>query len=166
MTTLLEGVCKRQIERAIKDPELRRKVTPNYRLGRTRMLISNDWYPALARENVELIDHGVEALTEKGLIANGKEYEVDVIVWATGYKSPSQGFPFPLTGVGGRDLNTYWKDGAKAYKGVSIAGFVRPDAGRIRIGGRIIDELPPLRQPVAWRAGTVRSHGATAWSTP
>ena len=123
MTTLLEGVCKRQIERAIKDPELRRKVTPDYRLGRTRMLISNDWYPALARENVELVNHGVEALTEKGLIANGKEYEVDVIVWATGYKSPSQGFPFPLTGVGGRDLNTYWKDGAKAYKGVSIAGF-------------------------------------------
>ncbi len=123
MTTLLEKICKRQIDAAIKDPELRRRVTPTYRLGRTRMLISNDWYPALARDNVELVDHGVEALTEKGLIANGKEYEVDVIVWATGYKSPSQGFPFPLTGLGGRDLNTYWKDGAKAYKGVSIAGF-------------------------------------------
>ncbi|MBN8222895.1 MAG: NAD(P)/FAD-dependent oxidoreductase [Spirochaetes bacterium] len=123
MTTLLENVCKRQIDRAIKDPVLRRKVTPDYRLGRTRMLISNDWYPALARPNVELIDHGVEALTEKGIRAAGKEYEVDVIVWATGYKSPSQGFPFPLTGVGGRDLNAYWKDGAKAYKGVAIAGF-------------------------------------------
>ena len=73
MTTLLENVCKRRINDTIKDPELRRKVTPTYRLGRTRMLISNDWYPALARENVELIDHGVEALTEKGLIANGKE---------------------------------------------------------------------------------------------
>lgn len=123
MTTLLENVCKRQIDRTIKDAELKRKVTPTYRLGRTRMLISNDWYPALARENVELIDHGVEALTEKGLVANGKEYPVDVIVWATGYKSPSQGFPFPLVGLGGRDLNTYWKDGAKAFKGVSIAGF-------------------------------------------
>lgn len=123
MTSLLESVCKRQIDRTIKDPELKRKVTPNYRLGRTRMLISNDWYPALARDNVELVDHGVDALTEKGIKANGKEYEVDVIVWATGYKSPSQGFPFPLTGIGGRDLNTYWKDGAKAYKGVSIAGF-------------------------------------------
>lgn len=123
MTTLLENVCKRVINNKITDPELRRKVTPNYRLGRTRMLISNDWYPALAQANVELIDHGVEAVTEKGLKANGKEYEVDVIVWATGYKSPSQGFPFPLTGVQGRDLNTYWKDGAKGFKGVAIAGF-------------------------------------------
>lgn len=123
MTTLLENVCRRQIDRAIKDPELRRKVTPDYRLGKTRMLISNDWYPTLARDNVELVNHGVEALTEKGIIANGKEYEVDVIVWATGYKSPSQGFPFPLTGAGGRDLNTYWQDGAKGFKGICIAGF-------------------------------------------
>ncbi|MBS0616896.1 MAG: NAD(P)/FAD-dependent oxidoreductase [Spirochaetes bacterium] len=123
MTTLLEKVCKRRIDSVIKDPDLNRRVTPTYRLGRTRMLISNDWYPALARTNVELVDHGVEALTEKGLVANGKEYPVDVIVWATGYKSPSQGFPFPLTGAGGRDLNTYWKDGAKGFKGVAIAGF-------------------------------------------
>lgn len=123
VTTLLENVCKRQIERAIKEPELRRKVTPGYRLGKTRMLISNDWYPALARSNVELVDHGVDALTEKGILSGGKEYEADIIVWATGYKSPSEGFPFPLTGIHGRDLNTYWKDGAKAYKGVAIAGF-------------------------------------------
>jgi cation diffusion facilitator CzcD-associated flavoprotein CzcO len=123
MTTLLEKICKGQIDNYIKDPELRRKVTPTYRLGQTRMLISNDWYPALARDNVELIDHGVDALTEKEVIAAGKKYPVDVIIWATGYRSPSQGFPFPLTGLGGRDLNTYWKDGAKAFKGVSIAGF-------------------------------------------
>lgn len=123
MTTLLEKICKRTIDREIQDPELKRKVTPTYRLGRTRMLISNDWYPALARPNVELIDHGVDAITEKGLIANGKEHEVDIIVWATGYKSPSQGFPFPLTGIAGRDLNAYWQDGAKAFRGVSIAGF-------------------------------------------
>lgn len=123
MTDLLERISKRHMARAIKDPELLRKVTPNYRLGRTRMLISNDWYPALAQPNVELVDHGVDALTENGIVANGKEYPVDVIIWATGYKSPSEGFPFPLTGLKGRDLNTYWANGAKAYKGVTIAGF-------------------------------------------
>lgn len=123
MTSLLEAICKRQINKAIKNPDLRRQVTPQYRLGKTRMLISNDWYPALAQPNVELIDHGVDALTAKGVIANGKEYEVDVIVWATGYKSPSEGFPFPLVGAHGVDLNTYWADGAKGYRGVAIAGF-------------------------------------------
>ncbi len=123
MTDLMERISKRHMASAIKDPELLRKVTPNYRLGRTRMLISNDWYPALAQPNVELIDHGVDALTENGIVADGKEYPVDIIIWATGYKSPSEGFPFPLTGVAGRDLNSYWADGAKAYKGVTIAGF-------------------------------------------
>ncbi|GAB4435066.1 MAG: NAD(P)/FAD-dependent oxidoreductase [Turneriella sp.] len=123
MTDLLERLSKRHMQKAIKDPELLRKVTPDYRLGRTRMLISNDWYPALAKANVELINHGVEALTAQGLVADGKEYPVDVIVWATGYRSPAEGFPFPLTGIKGRDLNTYWAEGAKAYKGVTIAGF-------------------------------------------
>lgn len=123
MTDLLEKISQRHREKAIKDPELLRKVTPDYRLGRTRMLISNDWYPALAQPNVELIDHGVDSLTENGIVANGKEYPVDIIIWATGYKSPSEGFPFPLTGTGGRDLNSYWANGAKAYKGVTIAGF-------------------------------------------
>jgi len=123
MTDLLERISRRHMEKAIQDPELRRKVTPNYRLGRTRMLISNDWYPALAQSNVELVNHGVEALTENGIVADGKEYQVDIIIWATGYKSPSEGFTFPLTGIKGRDLNSYWAEGAKAYKGVTIAGF-------------------------------------------
>ncbi len=123
MTDLMEYFCKKQIDAAIKDPELKRKVTPNYRLGKTRMLISNDWYPTLAKPNVELVDHGVEALTEKGVVANGKEYPVDIIIWATGYRSPSEGFPFPLTGLNGRDLNQYWERGAKGFKGVAIAGF-------------------------------------------
>lgn len=123
VTTLMEALCRRQIENAITDPELRKKVTPSYRLGKTRMLISNDWYPALAQANVELIDHGVDAITEKGILCNGKEYEVDVIVWATGYQSPSEGFPFPLVGAKGRDLNSSWAHGAVGFKGVSIAGF-------------------------------------------
>lgn len=123
MTDVMEWLCKRQIEKAIKDPLLREKVTPKYRLGKTRMLISNDWYPALARPNVELIDHGVDSLTENGIMANGKEYPIDTIIWATGYRSPSQGFPMPLKGLSGIDLNQYWQNGVKAYKGVIIAGF-------------------------------------------
>lgn len=123
MTSFLEDVCKRQIDQAIKDPALREKVTPDYRLGKTRMLISNDWYPTLARDNVELVDHSVEAVTEKGVIAGGKEYEVDTIVWATGYRSPSEGFPFPITGRDGVELDDYWKNGAKGYKGVAVTHF-------------------------------------------
>ncbi len=123
MTSFMEQIARRHIERGIKDPELRKRVTPDYRLGTTRMLIANDWYPALDRDNVELVDHSVEALTEKGVKAGGKEYEVDIIVWATGYKSPAQGFPFKVEGRGGLDLNESWQDGAEGYKGITIAGF-------------------------------------------
>lgn len=123
MTDLLEWLVKKRIEENIPDPKLRELVTPNYRLGKTRMLISNDWYPTLVKPNVTLVPHGVEALTAKGPVAAGKEYPVDVIIWATGYKSPAEGFPFPLIGLAGRDLNKYWEHGARAFKGVAIAGF-------------------------------------------
>ena len=123
MTSLLEEASKWHMRRYIDDPELLRKVTPNYRLGCKRMLISNDWYPALAKPNVHLIDHEVDSITEKGVVSRGKEYEVDLIIFATGFAVPSAGAPFPIIGRGGRDLNTDWQGGAEAYKGVAITGY-------------------------------------------
>ncbi|MCS6983922.1 MAG: NAD(P)/FAD-dependent oxidoreductase [Leptospiraceae bacterium] len=123
MTDFLEWVVKKRIEENIPDPEMRKLVTPNYRLGKTRMLISNDWYPTLVKPNVTLVPHGVERLTPRGPVAAGKEYPVEVIIWATGYKSPAEGFPFLVKGLDGRDLNSYWEKGARAFKGVAIAGF-------------------------------------------
>lgn len=123
MTDLMARISKWHMSRSISDPELLRKVTPNYRLGCKRMLISNDWYPTLAREDVHLVDHGAEEITEKGVIANGKEYEADVIVFATGYAVPSAGSPFPILGRKGRDLNSDWSKGGEAYKGISVHGY-------------------------------------------
>lgn len=123
VTSYMEEVSKRHMRKAISDPELLRKVTPNYRLGEIRMLISNDWYPALARENVELIDHKVDKLSEKGVVADNKEYEVDVIIWATGYQSPAQGFPMDVIGREGKNLKKIWSEGIEGFKGVAVAGF-------------------------------------------
>lgn len=112
------------IEKAIDDPELRDKLTPDYEFGCKRVLISNDYYPALARDNVELVDGGVARLTANGAVdADGNEHELDVVVSATGFDVPTAGAPVPLQGREGRDLGECWSDGAEAYKGVTVSGF-------------------------------------------
>ncbi|MBL8035853.1 MAG: NAD(P)/FAD-dependent oxidoreductase [Leptospiraceae bacterium] len=123
VTNALERLARWNIERSIKDPELRRKVTPDYRFGCKRMLISNDWYPALTRDNVELVASGVTKITPTGVIAQGKEYEADVIIYATGFEVPKAGSPFPIKGARGHDLNNDWKNGAESYLGMTVHGF-------------------------------------------
>jgi cation diffusion facilitator CzcD-associated flavoprotein CzcO len=82
-----ELVGRFHIKRSIKDPELRRAVTPDYTIGCKRILISNDYYPALARENVSLVTGGVARVTERGVISrDGTEHEVDAIIYGTGFK--------------------------------------------------------------------------------
>ncbi|MCX7632056.1 MAG: NAD(P)/FAD-dependent oxidoreductase [Turneriella sp.] len=123
VTRALERLALWNIERSIKDPELRRKVTPNYRFGCKRMLISNDWYPTLTRDNVELVAAGVDKVTPKGVVSEGKEYPADVIIYATGFDVPKSGYPFPVRGARGHDLARDWKDGAEAYLGMAVHGF-------------------------------------------
>jgi cation diffusion facilitator CzcD-associated flavoprotein CzcO len=123
VTKALERLARWNIERSIKDPELRRKVTPNYRFGCKRMLISNDWYPTLTRENVELVASAVTKITPTGVVADGKEYAADVLIYATGFEVPKAGSPFPVRGARGHDLNADWKNGAESYLGMVVHGF-------------------------------------------
>lgn len=123
VTRALERLALWNIERSIKDPELRRKVTPNYRFGCKRMLISNDWYPTLTRDNVELVASAVTRITPTGVVAEGKEYPADVLIYATGFEVPKAGSSFPVKGARGHDLNTDWKNGAEAYLGMTVHGF-------------------------------------------
>jgi cation diffusion facilitator CzcD-associated flavoprotein CzcO len=119
-----EKQVRRYIAHKIPDPVLREKLTPKYTLGCKRVLSSNDFYPALRRENVTLITDGIARATSVGLVtANGTEHKVDAIIAATGFHAAEAGSPFPVHGVGGRELNETWRDGAQAYLGTTIAGF-------------------------------------------
>lgn len=119
-----EALAKNHIKKQIKDPALRARVTPDYKIGCKRVLISNDWYPALQQDNVELIADGPERITDNAIVTrDGRTIEVDAIVCATGFKVPAEAAPFPVRGRAGRQLNDAWKTGAEAYKGVSVAGF-------------------------------------------
>ena len=124
LSRLPEAYGRRHIAMHIKDPGLRRKLTPDYRIGCKRILLSSDYYPAMARDNVELITDGIKEITANGVrTADGKLHEVDVIILATGFKLDIGRAPFPITGVAGRTLDEAWKDGATAYKGISVSGI-------------------------------------------
>jgi cation diffusion facilitator CzcD-associated flavoprotein CzcO len=120
-----ELVGRFHIKRSIKDPELRRAVTPDYTIGCKRILISNDYYPALARENVSLVTGGVARVTERGVISHdGTEHEVDAIIYGTGFKVHNPLGPMSIRGRGGVDLAEHWREhGLEAYLGTAVAGF-------------------------------------------
>jgi cation diffusion facilitator CzcD-associated flavoprotein CzcO len=121
----LELVLRAKIRTEIKDPELRRKVTPNFRLGCKRMLLSNDWYPTLDREHVELITEGIRSVDGRRIItADGSAREVDALILATGFHVTDSPMFDIICGTDTRSLaQTYADKGRQAYKGTTVAGF-------------------------------------------
>jgi cation diffusion facilitator CzcD-associated flavoprotein CzcO len=123
VTSALERLARWNIERTIKDPALRAMVTPDYRFGCKRMLISNDWYPALTRDNVELVAAPVTKIHPNGVESNGQKFDADVLIYATGFEVPKAGVPYPVDGARGHNLNNDWAGGAESYLGMSTHGF-------------------------------------------
>lgn len=121
---LVAKVAKHKIARGVADPAVRAKITPDYTPGCKRLLISNDYYPALGRTNVEVITEGIKEVTARGVITDdGVERPVDAIVFGTGFKVSDPIPPKTVFGRGGQDLSEVWKDGPEAYMGITVAGF-------------------------------------------
>ncbi|MGH8687639.1 MAG: flavin-containing monooxygenase [Burkholderiales bacterium] len=115
---------ERQIAHQVRDPVLRAKLVPDYAPGCKRILVSNDWYPALQRSNVELVAEGAARIEGSRVVgASGTAREADVIIFGTGFSAI--GFPSPLRvlGRGGRELAEAWRDGAATHLGISVSGF-------------------------------------------
>ncbi|WP_152222505.1 NAD(P)/FAD-dependent oxidoreductase [Pseudomonas sp. SCB32] len=114
----------RHLHRGIPDADLRARLEPDYPLGCKRILISNDYYPALARSNVKLVDTGIREVTEDAIVTrDGQRHPVDTIIYGTGFAATEFLAPMRVQGLGGRELNQAWKEGAEAYKGISVSGF-------------------------------------------
>jgi cation diffusion facilitator CzcD-associated flavoprotein CzcO len=120
-----QRIAERNITKAIKDPELRAKVTPDWQIGCKRILISNTWYPMLAREHVELVTDGIAEVRENAIVtADGTVHEVDAIVLATGFHVTDSRTYEWIVGKDGRSLAAVWDEhGQQAYKGAAAAGF-------------------------------------------
>lgn len=122
---LLEGLAKRHMARAVKDPALRARLTPDYRIGCKRILLSNTYYPALTRPNVDVVASGLAGVDGSTLVAaDGSTAEVDAIVFGTGFHVTDLPIADRVVGAEGRTLAQAWTDsGMKSLRGASAAGF-------------------------------------------
>jgi cation diffusion facilitator CzcD-associated flavoprotein CzcO len=121
---VVELLAKRNMARAIKDPQLRAKLTPDYRIGCKRILLSNTYYPALAQDNVDVVTGGLSEIRgSTAVAADGTEAEVDAIVFGTGFHVTDMPIAERVVGADGRTLAESWKTGMAALRGTSAAGF-------------------------------------------
>ena len=108
----------------VTDPKLQKALIPDYPVGGKRILISDDYYATLNRENVEVVTSGIDHLDENAVVTkDGRTIPVDVLIYATGFESTAFLAPMAIRGRDGRLLQDEWAGGAKAYLGISVAGF-------------------------------------------
>ena len=107
----------------VPDPGLRAALTPDFPIGCKRTLVSDDYFPALTRANVDLETRGIASVTREGIsLSDGTEVALDVLVWATGFDT--HGFVAPIEIVGPEGtLADRWTAGPVAYRGTTVAGF-------------------------------------------
>ncbi|WP_040869427.1 flavin-containing monooxygenase [Nocardia exalbida] len=122
---LFEAIAKAKLRYEIRDPQLRAKVTPNFRIGCKRMLISNDYYPALARPNVDVVTDGIAEVRANSIVTeDGTEREIDALIVATGFHVTDSPTYETIFGRDGRTLSEVFDEiGQQGYKGSTIANF-------------------------------------------
>lgn len=111
------------LESQVLDPELRRKLHPNYPIGCKRVLITDDFYPALTRENVTLDTTPIEEIVPNGVRSGTTCHELDVLVFATGFQTTDWNWSMDVVGKGGVSLADAWREGPEAYLGIMVSGF-------------------------------------------
>ncbi len=122
---IAERQGRKHIAAQISDPALRERVTPKFRAGCKRVLLSNDYYPAIAQPNVEVIDDAAAELRPGQLVlASGRVLELDALIYGTGFQVHDYLGGVRIHGQGGVELGALWQQaGAEAYLGTAIAGF-------------------------------------------
>ena len=119
-----EAMARAHLRAQVNDPDLRARLTPDYRLGCKRVLLSNDYYPALARANVELVTDAIERLEPTGVrTSDRKLHEVDVVVWATGFRVTDNPVVARVADADGRSLAEALAGRLDHYRGTTFPGF-------------------------------------------
>lgn len=121
---IAETMALEHLKAQVPDEALRRRLTPDYVIGCKRILLSDEFYPALQRPNVELVTERIAAVEPTGLVtADGQRRGFDVIIYATGFETFSALQSIAVTGRHGATLKDAWAGGPSAYLGLSVAGF-------------------------------------------
>jgi cation diffusion facilitator CzcD-associated flavoprotein CzcO len=120
----IEDTCRANLYEHVTDPELRRRLEPDYRAACKRLVVSADFYDAIQKPNAELVTAAISRIERRGIRTDsGRLHELDVIVLATGFEVDRFMRPTEITGLDGRTLEEAWADGPTAYLSVSIPEF-------------------------------------------
>lgn len=113
-----------QLHKVVKDPGLRAKLTPGFTIGCKRLLLSNNYYPALIKENVDVITEELRSFRENSIVTqDGVERFVDVVIFGTGFKVTEFVLSDQIYGRAGISMNEHWQGSPRAYLGTTCAGF-------------------------------------------
>ncbi|HEX8559484.1 MAG TPA: NAD(P)/FAD-dependent oxidoreductase [Pyrinomonadaceae bacterium] len=124
LSRLIRRVALRHLAKAVSDPALRARLTPDYDIGCKRILVSNDYLPALTRPNVELVTAPVREARARSIVdGEGVERPVDAIIFGTGFRVTDQPLAGRVRGRGGVTLEEVWRGSPRAHLGTTVAGF-------------------------------------------
>jgi len=119
-----EKVAGSHLRSQVKDPELRKKLTPNYRMGCKRVLISDSYYPALQQPNVDVVTESIAEVKPRSIVtADGTEREIDALILGTGFYVTDMPVANYVRGRGGKTMAELWKGSPQAYLGTTVHGF-------------------------------------------
>ncbi len=117
-------LARRHLAEQVPDPVLQAKLTPHYTMGCKRILLSDDFYPALTQSNVEVITDRIREVWANSIVTeDGREHEIDAIIFGTGFHVTDAQLPQYIYGRGGRSLADSWHAGSHAYVGTTVSGF-------------------------------------------
>jgi cation diffusion facilitator CzcD-associated flavoprotein CzcO len=117
-------IALQHLHDSVADEAMRDIMTPDYTIGCKRILISNDYYPAIQKPNLHLQTTGVTSVDETGVTdSDGMHHEVDAIILGTGFHATDPLTPTRIIGLGGRELAEDWRDGPEAYLGINVTGY-------------------------------------------
>ncbi|UVE95188.1 NAD(P)/FAD-dependent oxidoreductase [Dietzia sp. B32] len=121
----IKALGRAHLAMQVRDRALRARLTPHFEIGCKRILLSNSWYPALSRDNVDVVTEPITRVTGTGIVTgDGVEHPTDVLVVATGFHVTDSPFFERVRGTDGRTLADKWQsEGMEAYKGTTVAGY-------------------------------------------
>jgi cation diffusion facilitator CzcD-associated flavoprotein CzcO len=120
----VQRLAEYHLRKQVPDLELQARLRPNYRMGCKRILISSDWYPALMKDNVELVTDGISEVRERSIVTkDGTERPVDTIILGTGFHFNDMPIAEMVHGREGQSLADVWKGTPEAHRGTTFAGF-------------------------------------------
>lgn len=120
----MESLCHQNLENSVRDPELKRKLTPDYKVGCKRLIMSDGFYEAIQQPNAELVTDPITRIEAGGVrTADGRLHELDILVYATGFNTHRFFRPMTVTGRGGLRLDEAWRERNEGYMCVTTPGF-------------------------------------------